>query len=267
MAAPPGATVEIMRIGAHVRQDDDPIGCGERYGADLVQLFLGEPQGWTKPGTHPRQEQIRASDVAVVVHAPYVINVASTNNRLRMPSRKAVAEHAEAAARIGAFGLVVHGGHVRSGEEIAAGVENWRKLFERQEDKGGFAVPVLIENTAGGDFAMARHVDAIARLWDAVGDYDVGFCLDTCHAWAGGEDLVDVVERVRAATGRIDLVHLNNSRDGFGSGRDRHAGITSGTIDPDLLVAVCRAADAPVVLETPAEGIAEDIAYLRELLE
>ena len=161
---------------------------------------------------------------------------------------------------------MVHGGHVRSGEEVAAGVENWRKLFERQEDKGGFAVPVLIENTAGGEFAMARHVDAIARLWDAVGDYDVGFCLDTCHAWAGGEDLVDVVERVRAATGRIDLVHLNNSRDGFGSGRDRHANIAAGTIDPGLLVAVCRAADAPIVLETPAEGIAEDVAYLRELL-
>ena len=184
-----------MRIGAHVRQDDDPIGQGEHLGADLVQVFLSDPQKWTKPGEHPRTEEILASDVDVVVHSPYVINVASLNNRVRMPSRKAVADHAEAAARIGALGLVVHGGHVRAGEDVAAGVENWRKLFERQEDKGGFGVPILVENTAGGDFAMARYIDAIGRLWDAIGDYGPGFCLDTCHAWAAGEDLVGVVER------------------------------------------------------------------------
>lgn len=253
-----------MRIGAHVRQDDDPIGQGEHLGADLVQVFLSDPQKWTKPGEHPRTEEILASDVDVVVHSPYVINVASLNNRVRMPSRKAVADHAEAGARIGALGLVVHGGHVRAGEDVAAGVENWRKLFERQEDRGGFGVPILVENTAGGDFAMARYIDAIERLWDAIGDYGPGFCLDTCHAWAGGEDLVGVVERVRAVTGRIDLVHLNNSRDEFDSARDRHANLADGQIDPQLLAEIAVQADAPIVLETPAEGLAEDIAFLRE---
>ena len=58
---------------------------------------------------------------------------------------------------------------------------------------------------------MARRFEALARLWDAVGEFGVGFCLDTCHAFAAGEDLVDVVERARAITGRIDLVHLNDS--------------------------------------------------------
>jgi deoxyribonuclease-4 len=125
-------------------------------------------------------------------------------------------------------------------------------------------VPILIENTAGGNHAMARHFDSIARLWDAVGDFGAGFCLDTCHAWAGGEDLVGVVERIKAITGRIDLVHLNSSRDEFNSGADRHANFADGTIDPQLLAEVCRTADAPVVLETPAEGVAEDLAYLRE---
>ena len=91
-----------------------------------------------------------------------------------------------------------------------------------------------------------------------------GFCLDTCHAWAGGEDLVGLVERVRAITGRIDLVHLNNSRDEFDSGRDRHANLASGHIDPDVLVEVARVADAPLILETPAEGIPADLSYLRE---
>jgi deoxyribonuclease-4 len=123
-----------------------------------------------------------------------------------------------------------------------------------------------LENTAGGTNAMARHFDRLARLWDAVGDSGLGFCLDTCHAYAGGEDLVGIVDRVKAITGRIDLVHLNDSRDAFGSGADRHANVGEGTIDPELLVAVCAAAGAPVVVETPAEGQAADVAFLRERL-
>ena len=256
-----------MRIGAHVRQDSDPIGRAEELGAEVLQMFVTDPQEWGKPHPHPLAQQIRDSPIDVVVHSSYRINVASLNNRLRMPSRQAVINQAQAAADLGAFGLVVHGGHLRDDEDAATGYENWRKLFERAADKGGFPVPILIENTAGGDHAMARTLENIERLWEAVGDFDnAGFCLDTCHAWAGGEDLVDIVERVRAITGRIDLLHLNNSRDEFDSARDRHANLTSGHIDPDVLVAVARAADAPVILETPEEGLADDVQYLREAL-
>jgi deoxyribonuclease-4 len=126
---------------------------------------------------------------------------------------------------------------------------------------------MLIENTAGGDGAMARSLENLARLWDAIGDADggeVGFCLDTCHAYAAGEDLSDIVDRVKAITGRIDLVHCNNSRDEFGSGRDRHAGLESGTIDPAVIVAVVRAAGAPVICETP--GASADVRWLRAQL-
>lgn len=253
-----------MRIGAHVRTDGDPTGTGEELGADLIQMFVIDPQGWEKPKPHPKAAEILASPVDVVVHSSYQINVASLNNRLRMPSRQAVANQAKAAADLGAFGLVVHGGHVRKDEEIDEGIANWRKLFERQAEKGGFPVPILIENTAGGDHAMARYFDSIAKLWDAVGEFGAGFCLDTCHAWAGGEDLVGVVDRIKSITGRIDLVHLNNSRDEFNSARDRHANIADGTIDPDLLAEVCRSAGAPIILETPSEGMAADLAYLRE---
>ena len=255
-----------MRIGAHVRTDADPLGAAESCGAEVMQFFLADPQGWKKPPVHPHSERIRESDVTVFVHAPYVVNLPSTNNRIRIPSRKLGLQHAEAAAAVGASGLVVHGGHVTAGEDPAVGVENWRKFFARQADEGGFPVPVLIENTAGGDNAMARRFDALARLWDAVGEFGAGFCLDTCHAFAGGEDLADVVDRAKAITGRIDLVHLNNSRDEFNSARDRHANIAAGTIDPDQLVAVCAAANAPVVVETPADGMADDIAFLRERL-
>lgn len=258
-----------MRLGAHVRSDSDPIGAAEELGADLLQMFVVDPQDRKMPAPqpHPDADRIRSSPIDVVVHSSYIINVASLNNRLRMPSRKAVEQQATAAADLGAIGLVVHGGHLRDGEDAGEGFLNWRKLFERQADKGGFGVPVFIENTAGGDNAMARHLDAIGRLWDQVGDFDdAGFCLDTCHAWAGGEDLVGLVERVKGITGRIDLVHLNNSRDEFDSGRDRHANLADGEIDNDLLVEVVRAAGAPVILETPGEGMADDLAYLRDAL-
>ena len=252
-----------MRIGAHVHDSSDPIGTAQDLGAEVVQLFLADPQKWHKPVAHPQTDQLLAADIDVVVHSPYIVNVASLNNRIRIPSRKLVVQHAEAAAAIGAFGLVVHGGHVREGEDPTEGVANWRKMFQRQSEAGGFAVPVLIENTAGGDNAMARHFDDLARLWDAVGEFGAGFVLDTCHAWAAGEDLIDAVQRARAITGRIDLVHLNNSRDPFNSARDRHANLAVGTIDAEVLLAVCQAAQAPVVLETPTDGVAADLAYLR----
>ena len=254
-----------MLIGAHVREEDPVVTAAER-GADIVQMFLSDPQGWKKPPSHPQAEQLRSGELPVVVHSPYVVNLASLNNRIRIPSRKIVVQHAEAAAEVGAIGLVVHGGHVTQVEDEERGVDNWRKFLARQHAEGGFPVPVLIENTAGGDHAMARRFDALARLWDAVGEFEVGFCLDTCHAFAAGEELVDVVDRAKAITGRIDLVHLNDSRDEFGSARDRHATIGEGTIPPDALAAVCAAAGAPVIVETPAEGQAADIAFLRERL-
>jgi deoxyribonuclease-4 len=254
-----------MRIGAHVRDEDPLAAAGERE-AEVVQFFLSDPQAWKIPQPHPQAEELRASEISVFVHAPYVINVASPNNRIRIPSRKAVAQHATAAATVGAAGLIVHGGHVTKDADVGDGIANWRKLFERSAEDGGFAVPVLIENTAGGENAMARRLDVLAKLWDAVGEFGVGFCLDTCHAYAAGEELLGIVDRVKAITGRIDLLHLNNSRDEFGSARDRHANIESGTIDPDILVAVCAAAGAPVVVETPAEGQAADIAFLRAKL-
>lgn len=256
-----------MRIGAHVR-DDDPLSAAREREAEVVQFFLADPQGWKAPAPDVTAAEIKAAGVEVFIHSPYVVNVASLNNRIRMPSRKAVAQHAAAAGEIGARGLVVHGGHVRKGEDPAEGLSNWRKLFERQAEQGGFGVPILIENTAGGEGALARELDMIARLWDLVGEFGAGFCLDTCHAFAAGWELDGVVDRVKAITGRIDLVHLNNSRDEFGSNRDRHANVVQGegTIDPAQLVAVAAAANAPVVVETPAEGHAEDIAYLRKAL-
>jgi deoxyribonuclease-4 len=258
----------MVTLGAHLH-DNDPLERAKAMGADAVQFFLGDPQGWDAPafpgGRDPGQvrSEFAAAGITAYIHAPYGINVASPNNRIRIPSRKLLEQQLNAAASIGAAGLIVHGGHVTAGTDPQEGYASWRKAIERI----GRPLPMLIENTAGGDGAMARSLDNLARLWDAIsaaGGDDVGFCLDTCHANSAGEDLADIVDRVKAAIGRIDLVHCNNSRDEFGSGRDRHAGLESGTIDPALILSVVQASGAPAISETPDPGA--DIRWLRSRL-
>lgn len=265
-----------LRIGAHVDQVD-PVGEAFARGADLAQFFLGDPQGWKAPtvaypgGPSALRAAAEAADIELYVHAPYVLNVATSNNRIRIPSRKLLEQHARAAAEVGARGLIVHGGHVLKDDDPESGFDNWAKTFERFDPP----LPILVENTAGGGNAMARRLDRIARLWEVLADRcdsstltKVGFCLDTCHAHAGGEALAGVVDRVKAVTGRVDLVHANDSRDAFDSGADRHANLGSGQIDSAEIVEVIAAAGAPVVVETPggAEGQGADVAYLRGAL-
>jgi len=252
-----------MRIGAHV-DSTDPLEAAADRGADDIQFFLTDPQGYKSPKPREDAAALRESEVDIYIHAPYIVNVASPNNRIRIPSRKLLLAHARAAAELGAKGLIVHGGHVGAGADLSAGFDNWRKAFEYAESDGGLPLPILIENTAGGDNACARRFDDLARLWDAVGSFGAGFCLDTCHAFAGGEDLTGIVDRVKAITGRIDLIHANDSKGGFDSGQDRHDNLGSGKIDPELVVAAIRASGAPAVVETPAEGQSADIALLRE---
>ena len=253
-----------MDIGAHVDQTD-PIAEAKARNASLVQFFLGNPQGYKGPefryagGADGLKADAEAAGIDLYVHAPYIVNVATTNNRIRIPSRKLLQQHVDAAAEIGAKGLIVHGGHVNAKDDPEIGFDNWRKAIDAVDLK----LPVLIENTAGGDNAMTRHLERIARVFDAISGCEqadrVGFCLDTCHAHAGGIDLTTVVDDVRAITGRIDLVHCNDSRDEPGSGADRHTSLGQGKVDPGLLAAVVRDAGAPVVLETPG-GAAEHVA-------
>jgi deoxyribonuclease-4 len=109
-------------------------------------------------------------------------------------------------------------------------------------------------------------------LWDAVSsaetDVQVGFCFDTCHAHAAGEELDGAVERVLAIVGRIDLLHANDSRDPPGTGADRHANLGKGEMDPDALRRMIRAARAPVVCETPGtvDDMRADLEFVREAL-
>jgi deoxyribonuclease-4 len=250
-----------MIVGAHV-PGDAPIKEAEAIGADCLQMFVGPPQSWKKPPPREDAEELRSSPIPIYVHAPYLINVASPNNRVRIPSRKILAGAIERSAEINATGLIVHAGHAEDG--IERGFIRWVKVFEELQD---CPVPILIENTAGGENAMGRYIDTVAELWTHLKDFDVGFCFDTCHAHAAGEDLSDVVERVLEATGRIDLVHANSSRDEAGTGADRHQNFETGKVDAGAILAMVKASGAPAVIcETPWPGIEDDVAYLKENL-
>jgi deoxyribonuclease IV len=260
-----------LQVGGHGEQLD-PVAEAAARGATLAQFFLGDPQAWKGPeirysgGGAALKAAAEEAGITLYVHAPYVLNVATTNNRIRIPSRKFLQQYLDAAAEVGATALIVHGGHVLKNDDPAIGFDNWRKCI----DSLNMRVPLLIENTAGGDNAMARRLERIARLWDAIGSAKggdtVGFCLDTCHAHAGGEELVGLVDRVRSITGRIDLVHANDSRDAFDSGADRHANFGDGEVGTEALAEVVRTAAVPVVVETPGgrEGQGSDIAWLKE---
>src|ERR1051325_9706781 len=111
-----------LRIGAHVDQTD-PVAEAQARGADHVQFFLGDPQDYKGPeiryagGPEALRAAAEAAGIGLYVHAPYIINVATTNNRIRIPSRKLLQQHVDAAASIGARGLIVHGGHLNKSDD------------------------------------------------------------------------------------------------------------------------------------------------------
>jgi deoxyribonuclease-4 len=252
-------------VGAHVAPGD-PLGEAKELGAECVQVFLSDPQGWKKPEDRDDAEELRASPVPLYVHAPYLINVCSPKNNVRYGSRKILQQTCDAAAAVEAEAVVVHPGYAEDG--VDAGFARWGRTLEMLESD----VPLYIENTAGGENAVARRFDALARLWEVVatqnGDTEIGFCLDTCHAHAAGEELGDAVERVRSIVGSIDLLHANDSRDPPGTGADRHANLGRGTIGTDVLREVIHAAGGPVVCETPGaeDDMRADLAFVRSAL-
>src|SRR5260370_20635245 len=118
----------MARIGAHFHVDN-PLDDAVARGADAAQFFLGDPQGWKGPvipGGDPSaiRDAFAAADIDIYIHAPYVINVATGNNRIRIPSRKLLDQQLKAAASVGANGLIVHGPPVTAGVDPPAGLVN-----------------------------------------------------------------------------------------------------------------------------------------------
>ena len=117
-----------LQVGGHGDQVD-PIAEAAARGATLAQFFLGDPQAWKGPeiafagGPGALKAAAQQADITLYVHAPYVLNVATTNNRIRIPSRKFLQQYLDAAAEVGAAGVIVHGGHVLKNDDPAIGFE------------------------------------------------------------------------------------------------------------------------------------------------
>ncbi len=247
-----------IAIGAHVDQTD-PLAEAQARGTTLVQFFLGDPQGYKGPevryagGATGLRADAEAAGIDLYVHAPYIVNVATTNNRIRIPSRKLLQQHVDAAAEIGAKGLIVHGGHVNKEDDPASrlrqlaqgrrgdrpqGAAADREHRRRRQRDGPPSRPD--RRRLGRDPAGRR---APSRSASASTPATPGPAASTSPTRS---------TQIRAITGRIDLVHANDSRDAFDSGADRHANFGSGEIDRRRVRRRRpRAAGAPVICETP----------------
>jgi deoxyribonuclease-4 len=257
----------------------------ERAGAQAIQVFASNPRGWAKPKPTPAADTTFAERCAerrlpVFVHAPYLINLASPTAITRRRSVDAVRQSVTRAALLGAQGVVLHAGAAVDASHRDAGFAAMRELLLPVLDGLTDDDPdLLIEPTAGGGEPIAATVDDLARVFDTLASHPrLGVCLDTCHAYAAGHDLA-APGGVRTALsalvrsvgrGRLKLVHANDSKDGLGSKRDRHATIGAGAIGADSFAELFRhpaTRGVPVIVETPGgvDGHARDIAALKEL--
>ena len=134
------ATSPTLALGAHVEQTD-PIAEARARQAPHVQFFLGDPQGYRGQevryagGAEGLRADAEAAGIGLYVHAPYIVNVATTNNRIRIPSASSSSSTWTPLPRSGPRGLIVHGGHVNKDDDPAVGFDNWRKAVEGHDLK------------------------------------------------------------------------------------------------------------------------------------
>lgn len=206
-----------QRIGLHFGKGA-LIGTGvDLRGSEIVQTFLGNPRAYAGPDPH--QDGVlgiaQYTEVTVVSHAAYVINIASDDPTTRARSRARLNRDLIAADAAGAWAVVVHPG---SCAENMLGVARWRDFFE---EYGAPPVRLLLENSAGR--GIAQHPDQLVRLWTAVPAFaqeQVALCVDTAHAWSAGHTPLRFLQDVDAP---VELLHLNGSSVEKGAQVDRHA--------------------------------------------
>lgn len=280
----------LRRIGGHLSAGGgytNAVTKAVEIGANAVQIFSGSPRVWARPPVDPARgvallQAAQAADVIpVVIHALYLVNVASDNPESVAKSWKALEYDFLMGKHFQAHGVVVHlGSHQGRGwESVRDGVAEGLKNFLNNIDSD---VPFLIENSAGQKGKLCSDLSEIRWLLDKVNHPQLGWCYDTCHGWAAGYsvsqpgsaewDLFATLEKLDLFDS-LRCIHFNDSRDAQGSGRDRHANIGDGTIPREDLVAVLnhpRLQAVPIITEAPGldgEGPdAENISRIRQML-
>lgn len=273
-----------MILGAHVRRSGAGGAVQEcrRRGAECAQIFLSNPRAWRAPRHAPGdgerfQAAWRGAGLGPLsVHAPYLVNTASTNPDFLERSRELLATTIDACETFGADLLVVHAGSGGAGTHpdiaLVTAAESFRQAVERARH-----VRIVVELMAGTAGSVASTVAEAARLLDAVGDDRLGVCLDTCHLFATGyaldapDGVDDLVVELTAhgLLARTDLVHANDSAFGRGERRDRHAYLDSGRIGRAgwLALVTSPLASVPWITETAGDLDRQrtDLSMLREL--
>jgi deoxyribonuclease-4 len=262
---------------------------GREIGCEALQIFVKNASQWrAKPLAEPEIATFAAARVAageppLVAHAAYLINLCAIDPAILEKSRAALADEALRAGALGVGGVVVHpGAHLGAGEDagLTAIAGSLDEIAGRVA--GAPAAPILIEATAGQGSVLGHRLEQLAAIRErAATGAALGFCLDTCHAFAAGydlgsaaavEDFLGEVDRILGLDS-IASVHLNDSVGELGSRKDRHANIGEGRIGLDgfrRLLAEPRLARVPMILETPLgddeRGHARDLVTLRSLL-
>ncbi len=213
----------------------------------------------------------------IVAHAPYTLNACAAKENIREFARETMADDLKRMEWTPGNYYNFHpGSHVGQGAE--AGVRMIAEMLNEvlTEDQ---TTTVLLETMSGKGTEMGRNFEELRQILDLVEKKDkMGICLDTCHVWDGGYDIVNgfdgVLEEFDRIIGleKLKAIHLNDSLNDLGSHKDRHARIGEGRIGLEALVRVIRyprLEGIPFILETPNddEGWAAEIRTLREAYE
>jgi deoxyribonuclease-4 len=251
---------------------------GGEIGCRALQIFSGNPRGWSKPPLDPQAVAAFKAAVQnagidpVVVHATYLINLAAPDQNIYDLSVTAFLDELKRSAELGARLYVVHCGSHKGTGEIPAR-ERVRAALAKA-CKLPVAPTVLLENTAGTSNSMGTSLHDLKALADGFPADRVGFCFDTCHALAAGfeirtpagvKDVLDDIDQVLGLA-RLRCLHLNDSKGDLLSRLDRHEHIGDGTLGAKGIQAFLsdpRLWGLPVILETPQDEDDDDLRDMR----
>ncbi|MEX2211413.1 MAG: deoxyribonuclease IV [Gaiellaceae bacterium] len=249
-------------------------------GADAVQIFAQSPRAWRYPEHDPavlERFRVRRGELgieAALVHAMYLVNLASPDDEIYAKSVSVLRSTVDTACAIEADVVFHVGSHLGAGFE--AGLERVVPAVEQVLERCSDQTWLLVENSAGAGGTIGRSLEELATLVERLGAHPrLGICLDTCHLWVSGYDVTDAgeVDRLllevdeRIGPGRLRALHVNDALDGLGSNRDRHANIGEGVLGDRLGVMLGHPALAglPAVLEVPGQGHGPDAAEVQKL--
>jgi deoxyribonuclease-4 len=275
-----------MLIGAHVSPAGGLAKAVERgveRGCQAIQIFNQSPRMWRPTAyTHDDfaafREAFKPSPLgAVVIHAVYLVNCATTDRAMRNKSRASLIQSLRVGDGIGAAGVVLHPGSAKTGDVKRAITRAGKLIAEALSESD--RCQLHLEDTAGAGGTLGRSFEELAALIEAAGGSKrLGICLDSCHLLASGYDirtaagLADTLTQCDKTVGKGKLrsLHVNDSMTPLGSNRDRHAVLGQGELGEKgcaLFLSEPRFDDLPCLLETGSgDGIsADDVALAFKL--